>query len=114
MQLMILIDQKIVFSEGALDSVISKFNKKFAAFKAKGIKSIKQDIYEFNLRLRAIETEDDALLLIRNINNDVSILEDYVSSEDISDAERQSIYEVLEELYSIRQKAAKESKIRSK
>ena len=102
------------FTEGALDSVISKFNKKFAAFKAKGVKSIKQDIYEFNLRLRAIETEDDALLLIRNINNDVSILEDYVSSEDISDAERQSIYEVLQELYSIRQKAAKESKIRSK
>ena len=54
------------------------------------------------------------MYVIRTVNNDVAILQDYLSEPDIDEQERQSIYEVLEELYSIRQKAAKDKNVRDK
>ena len=102
-----------IVDEGAIDNVKAKFNKKFAKFKAKGIRSLKDDIYEFTLRARTIETEEEALLLIRNINNDITILEDYITEPDIPQAEVESISDLLQELYALRQKVSKDSKIRS-
>lgn len=101
-------------TEGAIDNVKAKFNKKFAKWKAKGIRSIKDDIYEFSIRARTIETENDALLLIRNINNDICILEDYITEPDLPQEEIESISDTLQELYALRQKVTKEAKIRNK
>ena len=92
----------------------SRFNKKINDFKIKGIKSIKNDVFELNLRLRTAEDVEELMYVIRTVNNDVAILQDYLSEPDIDEQERQSIYEVLEELYSIRQKAAKDKNVRDK
>ena len=99
--------------EGVIDSVRDKFNKKFAKIKAKGIRSLKDDIYEFTLRARAIESEEEALLLIRNINNDVAILEDYITDEGVSQEEIESVSNLLQELYALRQKVSKEADVRN-
>lgn len=99
--------------EGAIDNIKAKFNKKFANFKTKGIRSIKDDIYEFTLRARNLDTEEEALLLIRNINSDIAILEDYISEEGLSQAEIDSVSDVLQELYALRQKVSKDSNIRN-
>ena len=101
-------------NEGAIDNLKSRFNKKINDFKIKGIKSIKNDIFELNLRLRTAEDVDELMYVIRTVNNDVAILQDYLSEPEVSDMERESIYSVLEELYSIRQKAAKEKGVRDK
>ena len=97
---------------GIIDNVKARFNAKFASFKAKGIKSIKQDIYELNLRLRVAETESDLLYVIRTVNNDVSILQDYITEPEVDEEERKEIEDVLLELYSIREKAAKYKEVR--
>ena len=65
-------------------------------------------------RLRTAEDVEELMYVIRTVNNDVAILQDYLSEPDIDEQERQSIYEVLEELYSIRQKAAKDKNVRDK
>ena len=96
-----------------IDNVKSRFSKKFNDFKVKGIRSIKNDVYELNLRLRCAETEDDLLYVIRTTNSDIAILKDYMT-EDISGEEREEIYKVLEELYEVRQNAAKNKEIRSR
>ena len=54
------------------------------------------------------------MYIIRTVNTDVAILQDYLSEPEVDDIERQSIYDALEELYSIRQKAAKEKTVRDK
>lgn len=100
-------------NEGVIDDIKTRLIKKLSNFKAKGIRSIRDDIYELNLRLRTIETEEDALYVIRVANSNISILQDY-ATEHISDEEREQVYASIQELYSIRQKAAKESKIRDK
>jgi hypothetical protein len=98
-------------SEGVIDAVASRFSKKFNEFKIKGIRSIKNDVYELNLRLRCAQTEEDLLYIIRTINSDIAILQDYLS-EDLSNEERQSVVDTLQELYDVRQKAAKEKSVK--
>jgi hypothetical protein len=99
-------------TEGAIDAVKQRFSKKFNDFKVKGINAIKNDVYEFNVRLRCAESEDDLLYIIRAINRDVTILQDYLT-EDIPDKEREAVLATLQELYDVRQKAAKEKSVRN-
>lgn len=102
-------------SEGIslIDNVKNRFSKKFSDFKAKGIRSIKNDVYEMNLRVRCAESEEDLMYVIRTVNTDISILRDYLT-ENISDEEREEVNKALEELYAVRQNAAKNKEVRSR
>lgn len=101
-------------TESAFDNMKSRFNKKINDFKVKGVRSIKNDVYELNLRLRTAEDPEDLMYIIRTVNSDIAILQDYLSEPDVLEAEIESIHSALEELYSIRQKAAKEKNVRDK
>ena len=68
-------------------------------------------MYELNLRLRCAESEMDLMYVIRTVNSDVAILQDYLT-EEIPEDEREEIVATLQELYDIRQRAAKEKKVR--
>lgn len=98
--------------EAAVDNTKSRFSKKFDKFKRNGVRHIRDDVFELNLRLRCAETEEDLLYIIRTINTDVAILRDYLT-EDIPSVEKEEVIKTLEELYDIRQRAAKDKKVRS-
>lgn len=100
-------------NEGFVEDIRARFSKKFNDFKAKGIRSMKNDIYELNLRLRTAESTEDLMYIIRQVNTDVAILQDYLA-ENITEEERQSIINTLAELYDIRQRAAKEQTVRDR
>ena len=101
------------FNEGFIEDIRARFSKKFNDFKSKGVRAMKNDIYELNLRLRTAESAEDLMYIIRQVNTDVAILQDYLS-ENISEEEKQSIIDTLEELYDIRQRAAKEQTVRDR
>jgi hypothetical protein len=98
--------------EGVFENIKNRFSKKFADFKAKGIRSVKNDVYELNLRLRCASTENDLLYIIRTLNTDIAILRDYLT-EDISDEEREEIYRILQDMYDVRDQAAKKKEVRN-
>lgn len=100
-------------NEGFIEDIRTRFSKKFNEFKQKGIRSIKNDIYELNLRLRTSESAEDLMFIIRQTNTDISILHDYLT-ENISDEERKSVLDTLQELYDIRQRAAKEQNVKDR
>ena len=100
-------------TESVIENIKNRFSKKFAEFKLKGIRAIKNDIYELNLRLRCASEMEDLLSIIRIANSDIAIIQDYLT-EDIDDYERKSCEDALQELYDIRQKAAKEKQVRDK
>lgn len=100
-------------NEGFIDDIRSRFSKKFNDFKIKGIRAMKNDIYELNLRLRTSESADDLMFIIRKCNTDIAILQDY-AAENITDEERRSVNDTLAELYDIRQRAAKEQVVRDR
>ena len=56
--------------------------------KRNGLKSIEEDVFEYNMRLRNVETQDDAILLMRQINSRMSILEEYLEGEDMDEKDR--------------------------
>lgn len=45
----------------------------------KGLKGIEEDLYEFHLRSKNVETEEEAMLLLRQINTRMSVLDDYLT-----------------------------------
>lgn len=100
-------------NEGFIDDIKARFSKKFNDFKIKGIRAMKNDIYELNVRLRTAESAEDLMFIIRQVNTDVTILQDYLT-EDLTDEERRSVLDVLDELYDIRQRAAKEQTVRDR
>jgi hypothetical protein len=95
------------FSEGAFDNLKTRFNNSIAKFKRNGVRGIKNDVYELNLRLRCAADQYELMSIIRQANNDIAILQDYLT-EDIPDAERKDILNAISELYDIRERAAKE------
>jgi len=94
------------YQEAAFDNVKARFSDRFKKWQTKGVRYLKDDIYELNLKVRCAESEEDLMYVIRTANNDIAIIQDYMH-EDIPDAEREELYKVLEELYDVRQKAAK-------
>lgn len=79
-----------VVSESALllDSLYeAKGFSLFKSLKTNGLRSIEDDLYEFKIRLKNAETEEDAIYILRQINTRISILEDYIYNTNISESE---------------------------
>lgn len=56
--------------------------------KRNGLKSIEEDLFEYKMRLRNVNTQDEAILLMRQLNSRMTILEDYLAEENITDEDR--------------------------
>lgn len=59
-----------------------------SSIKLNGMKSIEDDLYEYSMRVKNIDDEASAIQLMRQINNRMGIISDYLEEEDLSDAER--------------------------
>lgn len=77
--------------------------------KRNGIKSIEEDLFEYNMRIRNIETEDDAIILMRQINSRMSILEDYIREENIDDVDRKRWSECYSKYVELRNELSKKT-----
>lgn len=100
-------------NEGFIEDLKNRFSKMAMNFKAKGIRSIKSDVYELNLRLRSAEDVDDLMSIIRNCNSSIALIQDYLT-ENISDEEREDCLKVLQDLYDIREKASKTKQVKDR
>ena len=77
--------------------------------KRNGLKSLEEDLYEYTMRLRNVEDQDDAILLMRQINSRMSILEDYLAEEEMDDKDRARWEKVYEEYNKIRSELSKKT-----
>lgn len=78
--------------------------------KRNGLKSIEEDLFEYNMRLRNVETQDEAILLMRQINSRMSILEDYLRDDDtMVDEERKRWEECYRGYVSLRDALSKKT-----
>ena len=77
--------------------------------KRNGLKSIEEDLFEYTMRLRNVETQDEALLLMRQINSRMSILEDYLREENIDEADRKRWTKCYEDYLKLREQLSKKT-----
>ena len=69
----------------------AKKNKKslFSQIKYNGLRGIEEDFYEFMVRARNAETEEEVMYALKQINVRLAILDDYLRNEEMSDQDRQ-------------------------
>ena len=99
-------------NESIIDDVKNRFSKKINDFKIKGIKAIKADAYEMNVRVRCATTQEDLLYIIRTLNTDIAILKDYLT-EDITKEEREDVMKTIQYMCEVRDIAAKQKVVQS-
>lgn len=77
----------------------------FARMRKNGIKSLENDLFEYEMRVKNIDDENSAILLMRQINSRMSLIQDYLDEEEkLPDSERRR-WEKLEDRYEkLRQK----------
>ena len=92
-----------VLIEGTSDGgLVNKIKSRMRKMRYDTMRSLEDDFYEFNMRIRNVEDEDDALYLMRQLNTRISLIEDYVNSEDLSPTEAKRWNESLEKFKRIR------------
>ena len=69
----------------------AKKNKKslFSQIKYAGLRGIEEDFYEFMVRARNADTEEEVMYALKQINVRLAILDDYLRNEEMSDTDRQ-------------------------
>ena len=77
----------------------------FTRMRKNGIKSLENDLFEYEMRIKNIDDENSAILLMRQINSRMSLIQDYLDEEEkLPDSERRR-WEKLEDRYEkLRQK----------
>lgn len=79
----------------------------FGRLRKNGLRSIADDLYEFRIRLKNCEDIDEAMYILHQINSRIAILEDYIDSEDISNAERNRWQALIAEYIMLRAELSK-------
>lgn len=73
-----------------------------------GLKGLEEDVYEYMMRIRNVEDSDEAILLIRQINTRMSVLDDFLTnSNDLPEKERARWEKCYDKYYSLREELSK-------
>ena len=91
------------FNEAKDFSLISKIKNRMKKMRIDTMKSLDDDYYEINMRIRNVEDEDDALYLMRQLNTRVSLISDFIESEDMSSSDRKKWQDSLDRFNRLRQ-----------
>jgi len=100
--------------EAAFDGVRDKYNSTMRQVKYKGIRSFEDDLYEFHLRARNTENQTDGLLLLHQINTRMAIIDDYVSTEKLSEQEQKRWFDLYDKYQKLREELSAKNVYKSK
>ena len=88
-------------------SAVNEFSL-FSGLKKNGLRSIEDYLYEASLRIKNLETEEDAVYMMRAINTRMNILGDYIfNTPGLSERERQHWEMVYEKFSRLREELVK-------
>lgn len=79
---------------------VNLFKKMYKDFKYKGIRSFEDDLFELSLRAKNVTDQDEALIILRQINTRLSVIDDYIRTEELDEKEKDRWYD-LQNKYSI-------------
>ena len=94
-------------AEGSfIDKMLDKTSSAYRSFKYKGMRSLEDDLYEYSLRIENVETEEDALIILRGVNLRMSMIDDYIleQGKNISDSEKERWFKLKNKYQILRDK----------
>lgn len=80
--------QEYINSKDYVHITESKHRGLIGSMKYNGMKSLEDDLYEYSMRVKNIDDESSAILLMRQINSRIGIIYDYLESESLNETER--------------------------
>lgn len=90
-----------------LSSVVNELSI-FGGLKRNGLRSIEDSLYEYALQIKNLETEEEALYVMRAINTRISILQDYLyNTPDMRPSEREHYEQVVRKFMELREALTK-------
>lgn len=95
-----------VFNESKTEIKQSKYAQLRKESAIKNIRKFEQDLYEYKMRIRHVVDEDDAYYLMRMINTRISVIEDFLDHERLTEQEHKRWWGLLEKYYSLREELA--------
>lgn len=101
-----------VFTEDNRTSRKSRYAEMRKDATLKNIKKFESDVYEYTMRIRHVAEEEDAMYLLRQINTRISVLEDFLDKERLTDGERERWFKLLDKYYALREQLANNVKYR--
>ena len=100
--------------ESAIAEIQDKYYTAIRQLKYKGIRGLEDDLYEYNLRIKNLETEADALLILRQVNSKISIIDDYIATENLDDHEKKRWSNLINKYEMVREELSKKALYQNK
>ena len=97
-------DTVIMESSDMMSTIRAKVKEKMRKSRINTLKLIDSTFYELNLQVRNVEDEDDAVYLMRQINTNLAIIDEYRTSSDCDEYERSRWDQAFEKFDSLREK----------
>ena len=91
-----------ILMEGSLSNIHNKIKNRMRKMRIDNMRALEDDYYEINMRIRNAEDEDDALYLMRQLNTRISLVTDFIESEDLSSSERKRWQDCLDRFSRLR------------
>lgn len=104
----------VATNESALEGLKKLYSDRINRIKYKGVKGLKEDYYELALRAKNVDLVDEGLIIIRRINSNMSIIQDYLDTEGLDDKTREEVFEILEMYDELRTKLMKKDLFKEK
>lgn len=101
-----------IFNETKSEVKQSKWAQMRKQSAVKNIRKFEQDLYEYKMRIRHVADEDDAYYLMRMVNTRISVIEDFLDHERLSEQEHKRWWALLEKYYSLREELANKTTYR--
>ena len=83
-------------------------------FKYDIMKKYEDNYYEFALRLKSANLEDDALRLLREINSRISVLEEFLEGSELADFDRKRFTTLYEKYLDLREALSKKNVVKDR
>lgn len=93
----------------ALTESAKKRQSLASQIKYSGMKSLEDDVYEYRMRIKNVETENEAIYIIRQINNRMGIISDYLETEELSDLDRERFFKLYDKYDGLREELSKKA-----
>lgn len=97
------IDDNSLLEAGPISAINSKIKQRMKKMRIDNMKSLEDDYYEINMRIRNVEDEEDALYLMRQINTRISLITDFIETGDLDSVEKRKWNDVLDRFGRLRE-----------
>lgn len=93
-----------ILVESADNGIRAKIKQKMKKARLNNLRTIDNTLYELSMQVRNVEDENDALYLMRQLNNSIAIVDEYKNSPDCDEYELASWNKLMDKLVQLRDK----------